>query len=317
MEAYEKNLFYLPYIKLGHFFQRAYRISGDKKYLNLLCSFFLLIKIPEVKKQLLQLKKGQFPLEKIQGKSKKIRKQKRIDFYAKNPKARFYDAFLVSLFFLREFGFEKILAKEFAEALSYLKKEDFEKIYLNEEAIKYDSSYAFNSAIFLKHFKIVNFAPKMEKMLKDIYINKELKLKKQLPDYEFKSLIYSLTHIIISDSKFYGRYVSSHKWIVDFFENNIDLIIERVSFDILSEVALCFKLCRKEKAYEKEYKKILEFLLSAKYSDKLSDVKFLIKKEHTNSILMLLYADIDKFYSKPNMDGIIKNNFENYVKILS
>lgn len=128
-----------------------------------------------------------------------------------------------------------------------MKKENFKKIYLTEEAIKLNSSYPLNTVFFLKHFGInKNISQKTENFLRQLYFTPDLKLKDKLTAGEFSSLIYCLTHII-ADSKYYERHVSGHEWTLKFFWRNIDLIIRKVSVDIISEVALCFKLCQKEK----------------------------------------------------------------------
>lgn len=311
LSAYENNIFYLPLPKAGHFFERAYKITGNKKYENIIAYHLFIDKIGSVKKSLLAIKKKNFKAKKRKSPKKlSERKEKRHLLYKKYPAVNFFNNLFIGLFFSKMFSLHKtVLKKEFEGIKKRLQKIDFEDIYIKEDVIKYDSSYTFNSAFILKHLGICKINKKIENFLKKMYFTPKLELKKELPNFEFSSLMYSMTHIIIADSKYYERYVSDHEWIIDYFAKNVDRIIKKVSLDILAEIGLCFKLCKKTKKYQKEFNKITNRLLKKVSLKKLKNVNFLVEKEHTNSILMLLFADNKKFFKCPDLSKhkIFKN----------
>jgi len=113
---------------------------------------------------------------------------------------------------------------------------------------------------------------------------------------EYQSFVYSMTHIIIADSKYYQRFVSGHKWIIDYFVNNIEMIVNRTTLDILAEVGLCLRLCRQDKKYVRLIESIKKQLVAKiKWQKLATDTEYLHKREHTNSILIMLLADNKKF----------------------
>lgn len=313
IRAYEKNILYLPLDKVGHFFERAYKLTGDSKYENILAQYVFINKIKKIEKAIATMETGLFEFAN-ESAAKSERKKRRAALYKKNPKIRFYNALMIDLIFWKIFRLDRIFKDEFSRIISLLKKENFEKIYLNEKCIKDDSSFSFNSAFILRHLEIASFTDKMESALRKYYITKDLEIKKDLPQHEFFSLLYSMTHIIIADSKFYERYVAGHEWILDAFSRNINFILEKAKIDILSEIGLCFKLCKKEQKYKKTYDKIRSHLLKNFDPKKLDDPEFIIKKEHTNSILMMLFADNNKLFAGPDLSQsqVFKNLLENY-----
>lgn len=302
IEAYEKNLFYLPLDKLGHFFERAYKITGDDKYLNILAYYFFLTKVPSLKKFLIKLKKKDYFLDQAKNSSKKIRAKLRKELYEKYPPVAFFDNLLVDLLFVKMVGLNKtILKNEYEEIVGLLKKIDFEQIYLKEEVLIQDNSFSFNSIFILNHLGVCDHTKKIVALFRSIYFDSETTLKKELLPHEYLSLIYSLTHIIISDSGFYEKFVKENFWILNYFAKNLNEILERTTLDILSEVGLCFKLCQQEKKYPKELTKIIKYLSKKAPSPKeLANKEYALKKEHTNSILMLLLSP--KFILFPGPD---------------
>ena len=129
-----------------------------------------------------------------------------------------------------------------------------------------------------------------------MYVDSKMDLA-DISDSEYKSFVYSMTHIIIADSKYYERFVSGHKWIIKYFANNLDTIAQRTTPDILAEVGFCFRLCREEQKYLSLLNEIKKQSLSLMSWKKLgADINFLRWKEHTNSILIMLLANNKKFH---------------------
>lgn len=292
LQAYEKAVFYLPFDKMRHFFKRAYAITGNKKYENIIAYYMYIEKPKRLREALQQLKSQNFSFSGTIKPGAGPRHQARHRFYKKYPKVNFFNNILVDLFFIKKFNLHNtVFKKEFSELINYLKKEDFNDVYLREEVIKHDNSFAINSSFFLRYLEITAIHKKIEILFKKTYFTNDGQLKETLPDWKFSSFIYGMTHIVLADSCYYERYVTGHDWILNYFRARKTEILHRVSLDIIVEIALCFKLCKKDQVYSKEFKKILRHIIKNLHIKQLADVDFLVKKEHTNSLLMILFSD--------------------------
>ena len=302
INAYENIFFYLPMDKYTHFFIRAYRITGNQKYRNILSYYFQINKIPILKKGIEKLEKREYISETDFSKNldsiKSERKRFRHMLYIRRPEIPYFNEFLVAVFFLDQIGLKGKNADLLEKAKKLLKKVDFSKIYVDEDVIKYDSSFAVNSLVILEKIKICSVRGAALDMLKRMYIENDNKIKSGLKEYEFLSLIYSLTHIVIAESGFYQFFV--------IFENNVDEIIQRAKLDILAEVGLCFRLTKQERKRKVVFRKIMSGIKKKTERRQFFDRDLMIKKEHTNSILMMLYSPLEKFYKGPNIGELIK-----------
>ena len=94
-------------------------------------------------------------------------------------------------------------------------------------------------------------------------------------------------------------------WILDYFRDNIDDIIETKNIDILAEVGLCFKLCKvKDEILEKIKKVILDsFDVNLGYIPRKSGS--LEDSEHTNIIAYLFLHDFKKLYRGPDLSELM------------
>ena len=153
-------------------------------------------------------------------------------------------------------------------------------------------------------------------ILKNIYFNKDLSIKRNISKNEIISMLYSLTHLIIADTLYYERYCNKYGWVTDFFAKNLDFIIKNSTEDVLTEVGLCFKFCRKENLYKKEFRKIKRHILLKFSILKLRKAQYIIKNEHTNSLIMLLFAENEEIFKGPDlsrnkmMQKISDNNYK-------
>jgi hypothetical protein len=306
VEIYEKKVWDLSLGILGHFFARYFAVSGKTKYQNIIAWNIQRKYYSQIEKLLWQFKTKNFKRVDIDAAiTKKPRKKRRELFYRHNPEVRFYENFLLAWFYVNKYNLqEKFPAKFRKEVQGTLKKINFRKAYDNDEAIISDSSYLFNSVIFLKHLGIdLKLAGLCEQRLYDLYIGGRRDLK-SIPQPEYQSFVYSMTHIIIADSRYYECFVSGHKWIIDYFVNNLDEIVKRTTPDILAEVGFCLRLCKQDKKYPELINKIKKTLQKQIDWERLEkDIDYLRKKEHTNSILVMLYSNNDKFYRPADLSN--------------
>ena len=303
IETYEKNIFWLTPYKLGHFFTRAYKITGDEKYKNIL-SYFMLLNNPDtLEKFFNSIKKGSF---KYQAKKNNLCSRPRIKerylYYQQNPKAKLYLDVLQYLIYVDKFNlWDLFIPGKKKGLISIFKKEDFEKIFLNEEAIKTNGSYVFNALAILNKLEVCDLTKKALVIFKNIYFDEKFLIKKKLTTDDLISLFYSLTHIIIADTFYYERYCKKYDWIIKFFSKNLEFVIKNSTDDLLAEIGLCFKLCKKENEFRKEFVKIKRIVYARFSFEKTSDKKTIVAKEHMSSIIALLFSHNSNFFHGPDL----------------
>lgn len=223
-------------------------------------------------------------------------------YYQRNPKVKLYLDVLQYLIYVDKFNLWKLFISGKKKALlDVFKREDFEKLFLNKEAIRTNGSYIFNSLAVLNSLEICDLTEKAVAILKDIYLDEKFLIKKNLSVDDLISLLYSLTHIIIADTLYYEKYCRKYDWIIDFFSKNLEVVIKNSTNDLLAEIGTCFKLCKKENKFNKEFLKIKKLVYSNFSLKKISDEKMIIAREHTNSIICLLFSDNLKFFSGPDL----------------
>lgn len=287
-----------------HWLVRLYRISGDKKYLKLIYDAFLILK-PKIIKNLESLASPDAVLqqsEKILSnyKTKNIRKFKRLEFYRKNMGVPVYIETLTYLFTLKSLGLETSpgLANLYNEGVDYYRKNDVSSVFLSPDFVRVYPSGAANLIYILAYLDIsdntkelLNVSQKYWESVtpesRDIWLDK----------------IYALTHIVIAATGYYQKYVkrSDFEWIFDYFENNIDEIMEKCSTDAIVEVGLCFKLVGE--LDNRILRKIKDYLVLA-FNEKLG---FVAKKtdssissaEHRNILAVMVLRDFRQLYEGP------------------
>lgn len=313
IDAYTKNLKILPQNSRGHFFQRAYRITGDQKYCDLLGQYYYNNRIPVIQSGLLNLRANvedaaQLPLTGIHPKDNP-RKIVRYELYKQEPALSFFDEFLINLYYIKSAHLCETPHKDLCiDAIDLLEKINFEKLYYNENTILKDGSFMINSVFFLNYLKISHCEKlhlKTVKFVKNYYLNNQLKLQKNLNQWEYHSFIYNLTHIIIAESYFYERSVDQHLWITQFFTENIEEIINRTKMDIISEIGLCIKLTKQQQKYSATMEIIQNHIVDNYDFDQMLSSDFLVKKEHNNSIIMLLFHESKEWFPGPNLSNEI------------
>lgn len=303
IDNYEKNIKNLSIYQTGHFFTRAFKITGNKQYEDRLCRFMLSYEpniisdfFSRIRKEEIQYKA---PKEKLLS---SLRIKERYLFYEKNPRTKLYLDVLQYLIYVDKFNlWDFILKKEKNRFIEILRRESFIKLFLNDEAIKTNGSYIFNSLSVLKKIEICDLTEKAVCILKKIYFNEDLSIKRNISKNEIISMLYSLTHLIIADTLYYERYCNKYGWVTDFFAKNLDFIIKNSTEDVLAEVGLCFKFCRKENLYKKEFRKIKRHILIKFSTLKLRKAQYIIKNEHTNSLIMLLFAENEEIFKGPDL----------------
>ncbi|MCC5903051.1 MAG: DUF3541 domain-containing protein [Halomonas sp.] len=209
-DTYTKRLSDLPSKERIHFARRAYRATGDAYFADIMKEWALRHTVPAIKKGSVVVqgvvdKKKAYPKVRIKDNSTNPRNIKRKAVLEEKPEIQFYRRYLMNLFQAHLMEVQKShLSNDWEGFISYLKEVEFEKVLMNEKAIFGVSSFAVNCAYFVSHLGVdEGFSHKFVDYLKGLYFDSDGTLKVELDKYEFITLIYNLTHIIIAESKFY------------------------------------------------------------------------------------------------------------------
>lgn len=308
LNTYEQNIFYLPQKNIGHFFERAYRMTGDDKYITTLSQHFFIKQVNLLTKQLPTLRNyinngttielvGTFA-------QKNPRQRNRYSTYKQNPQIPFFNSLILNLFFTQSVGLHTSCCIDlYAELFDLLKRIDFDEIYYSKDIILNVSSFAINSVIFLDYLDLDKNSLKQRfiKLVKNHYLDENLALRQKLNEWEYCTFIYNLTHIIIAESNFYEKSVDDYHWIIKYFAQNTQEIIQNTTIDILAEVGLCIKLTKQEVKYKKALRMIKDYILENYDIKEKLTLQYIVKKEHTNSIIMLLFFQNDNWNPGPNI----------------
>jgi len=308
LKAYEQNIFYLPQKNIGHFFERAYRMTGDDKYMTTLSQHFFIKQVNLLTKQLPTLRdhvNNDTAIELVGTFAQKNPRQtNRYSAYKQNPQIPFFNSLILNLYFIQSVGLHTSCCTNlYTELSSLLKKIDFDKIYYSKDIILNVGSFAINSVIFLDYLELDKNSLKQRliKLVKDHYLDEDLVLRQKLNKWEYYTFIYNLTHIIIAESNFYEKSVDDHQWIIKYLTENTQEIIQNTTIDILAEVGLCIKLTKQEEKYAEALRMIKNHILENYDIEEKLTLKYIAKKEHTNSIIMLLFFQNDNWHPGPNL----------------
>lgn len=304
-QLYIDAFFDLSAVKRLHFIERLYSITGDKRYIDSIAELFLLLKTKRIEEDIMRVrnKKLHKPIDPLPSYVKRnTRRKKREALYKKHPTLFFYNGLLWDLFTLQKHRLEKThFQKEFRFLLSHVRAAGLKSLYIQDEVIRIDSSFAVESIYYLYSLRVVDLRKDFANFFARYYIDNDHSLKRRVPDDEFISLVYSLTHSVIAASNYYDHFVIGHNWILKFFEKNVDEIIERCNLDQIAEVALAFRLCQREKEYSAVYKRFRETAVHLTELDGMKDTQFLYRKEHSSSIVMMLCDPWKRFKRSPDL----------------
>lgn len=291
--TFEHNLYSLPPRVQGHYGIRLYRMTGEHKYAN--ASLIDLITISD---RLSYYACGSDDKKFIRTESLKElnklkvqsgqRAQARYKATTPYPDFMFYaDVLLRYASRVDEFGFtgpchDKIIAA--------LKAKDLTPALTDKKMIKAWAAQLINYAYWAEQLGVGNYVqPYKEAFIKAYPNSKDAKLSKN----QFRNKIYGMTHFIFAASGYYQYPVDAQefKWILDYFDSNIDRILKDATEDIVTEVGISFLL-----AGQKEHRivKITQDYVTKAFNPKHQMIpsptgqRILSSGEHRNVLAMML-----------------------------
>lgn len=300
--TFEKNISSLKIQKQRHFLIRLYRITKDESYKKLVAKLFLK-KEEQILNDINKFNDKNYVIERAEELFNKLLVRKEEKYLQRQKTFRnkkrhlFYYKIIEHLRLLNMLGLSG--KTYFKKGVRLLKNSRHERYILDEGIIKYYGTQIINYVYYLKYLKITDLRKKFKAEFEKIFM-------KQKPSNElmYNNKIYGLTHFIITGSDYYQRYVSLKEfgWVINYFKKHIKEILQKTDEDIVSEVGLCFKLCKIKSG--KEINLITKYLLQ-KYNKKLGYIPRkeggLNESEHTNIIAYLFLCNFKKLYKGPNI----------------
>ncbi|HWY34312.1 MAG TPA: DUF3541 domain-containing protein, partial [Nitrosopumilaceae archaeon] len=295
IETYEKILFSLASTYQQHWSLRLYRLQKERKYLQPIWSGFqsyTLYALPKIASEKTDEELGMGMLSGYEPIG--LKKQIRLAFFKKNPGLAFTTTVAHYLFVAKSLNLSNLKGfnKYYELGINRLKKVDWDKILIKGELVNVHPSACANTIYYLKYLDVINLEDELLLLYKTKWLNFIPK-----GEMDWQNKVYALTHVIIAGSYFYQIYLENGKfdWILKFFEKDIDEIIKNTNPDIIAEVGLCFRLCKKNK--NKTVTKIKKYIVSC-FDDKKGYIPreardTMSRAEHRNILAILLLADYD------------------------
>lgn len=194
-----------------------------------------------------------------------------------------YGSFLWSFYYQKALGIIEEIEVEVPEM-----KKIQEEIFKSPDLLRYAVVLVANVIYLSKGFGIFDREDDYVKFFQEIYADLDTS-----NIVDFTNYAYGLTHIVIGSSLFYTKDVDVEKyqWVIEAFDKYSDEIFEKLSLDINTEVAYCYKLMGvKNNDYIEKVIKRLEANFNTKdgYIHREGKNSFNFA-EHTNAVALLLF----------------------------
>lgn len=312
---FEDNLYRLEPKTQGHYSIRLWRVTGNSRYLYPILFHYLVMKEQFIQHagnlhspEYINSFSDKFLSEKFKTPKGQIRKK----LLEKHKEFVFACELLEMAYQIKSLGMDTAeLQNVFGQAQDYLASLRFNEFLLDTQIVKYYAPQAVNYVYYLKFLGLSDLEQEFKALFRQVFSSEK---DSDLDEIEYENKIYGLTHFIIAGSNYYQVYVSSEKylWILNYFEEHIEEILQRSKPDVIGEVGLCFKLCgqKKHRVVSLTAQKIIEAFDSKQGLIPPEKGKAnLNKSEHRNIIAYLLLTDFEQFYPGPNLVEIAKLNY--------
>ncbi len=312
VETYEDNLVFLRPKFQWHYLVRKWRIDNDHLYIQPILASYQLLSlrgfdyVVNIANRKYVEEEGKRKLSKWSGKTERM--VARRELYMGDPQQLYYFQVIKYMFYLKTFYLhEHPKVKPFFDvALQELKKIDFAKWLFSPEMLKDNPSGVSNYTFYLQFLRTHDYEDRLIDAIRDYWANK-----KDFKGLLFENKIYGHTHLILAASYYYQRTLDGEKfeWVLKFFEENFERILQERNADLIAEVGLVFRLCGK--GDHEIVKKCQDYLIEVFDEDrglipKEGAKSTLERLEHRNILAIMLLSDWDKLNLGPNLNVFIK-----------
>ncbi|WP_454785834.1 DUF3541 domain-containing protein [Legionella sp. WA2024007413] len=309
LDNYQTNLDKLPIIRQEHFSIRMYRITGDKKHLNSVVDYvyFLSNKYQYLFSGLdqpeLTLQKSKNLL--LDANEKLAHKHKlRIKKISEYGDLFFYLYLLETTNKIFSYHLENTsLFPQTNTVIDVLKTQvpRLEEFIVNEENIRIYGAQLVNYVYYLYDLNIVDLRKSYTKLFQQTFPDS---MDSQLSEWEYEAKLYGMTHFITAASHYYQNFVNddSFFWISDYFERNMEQIMERAENDVIAEVGVCLLLLnKKDSPGIKKIREHLETVYNPQHQmipARTNSVDFIFG-EHRNILTVMLFKWPERLMDGP------------------
>ncbi len=171
------------------------------------------------------------------------------------------------------------------EWVNFVKSLDLRKLVLETRIFRHYSTQLANIEAALRFMGIINLEADFRKKFEEMFGDDS-----KLDDYSWMNKLYTMTHFVIADSKYYQQNVlpEKHKWVLSYFSRHLEQILQRTNPDIAAEVGLCFRLAGQNSSREIDL--VAEYLVS-QFDEKKGYIPRLAgdyqSSEHANSLALI------------------------------
>lgn len=312
-QKFDSNLFRLKPIIQSHYAVRLYRITGKKEYLYPIISFQfiesmqlhqLLKTTPDSMRIVSNANTINLPLE-----NKNLSKTKnRKALLAQFPEMDNLLKILLILDHAQQLNILNSPLYPHAKIAILQIKENLRPLssfLLSPSVIKTSPAQVANFVFLLNRLKLIDLRKKYIHRFKTIFAdNKD----PYLSDKAFEDKIYGMTHIIFAASDYYQKRIAykQFKWIYQYFEQHMDLILKRTKPDVVAEVGLTF--CLLDSFHHSALITKIKRHLTSKYNPhqqmipNKSGSRDLNLAEHRNVLTIMLFKWPLSLHSGPDLE---------------
>ncbi|QSB15239.1 DUF3541 domain-containing protein [Natronosporangium hydrolyticum] len=292
LAKYEAELGSLSKYTRRHFSQRMYRITGDPKYIPANREYAKSL-APQLRRDFAGLADPQYPLQRSRERiarraagdlgssaAEPGKQRRRAEMLANWGGFPFAASLLFRMSQMHSYGLLGSAPVEGHErALEYLASLEWDRFLTDSSVIEVYAAQVANNVFYLHELGICDLREPVAEAVRNRYpADKD----GDLSTAEYRNKLYGFTHFPIAASGYYQRFVGAAEfsWVVEYFEAQIDHILDSATADILAEVGICLALSGRPDSTLVEKVKVA---LSAAYDPTIQ----MIPAEHGNSDLAL------------------------------
>lgn len=307
---YEEGLDTLPLSLQRHYAQRLYRVTGDERFLpyqqrhaqQLIGSLDR-----DVRGLLLQTDYA-FQRDRILSEARSMRTQRqrqRAALFEAYPGIAFATDLVFRMVQLEYYGLLDAAMGDDAEVVyQALADADFGSFLLSETAMRHYAAQAANQVWFLYQLGVADLRDPFMQRFQEVYPPSG---DAYLSRAEWHNKIYGMTHIVIAASRYYQDTLptDSFAWITDYFIEQLPLLLDTATEDILAEVGISLALTNQlsHPAVESIRQALITaYDAEARMIPSPSGSTDFARGEHRNVLAVMLLIWPDQLYTGPHID---------------
>ncbi|NER32966.1 MAG: DUF3541 domain-containing protein [Oscillatoria sp. SIO1A7] len=305
-ERFESEFDRLPRAEQKHYALRLYRITGDESYLQpviadiLATAWFASEDLQRAAEPgYAQYRQGQVLQRSHPHSPRDFLRQ---DLMRRAGTIAFDRHLLYEVNKINEYGLLGTPGFENTDkALDYLRQVDWAAFMLDPEVIQGFSAKLINDIYYLVDLDIIDLREAYTRAFQGAFPPDD-----QLTAKEFEAKTYGLTHVILSDSRYFQKMVDpvEFSWVFEWFEKNSDRILRESKPDVLAEVALSYLLANQG---DRQLVAGIRQALVWAFNDKAQMIPStacrvdLRTGEHRNLMALMIFKWENKLYPGPQL----------------